>query len=143
MQPTAPLPLPARVLIVIVILTYLAFFLLEAICWMMPLIYNILVPLLDNPVDLPVPVQAITLRNLFVNQGFYNLFIACGGIYGLLQVKRGSFVMGYAFILFACISAVGAGLVLAFTTKAWLLATLQALPALVAAFLVLPKYRHT
>lgn len=118
-----------KALIIFVIIDFLLFFILEAIFWMEPFIYNILLAMFDNPpASLPYSMHALILKKLFINQGFYNLFLACGGIAGLYCIRKNKAV-GYALILLACFSAVGAGLVLALTSKAYILAFLQAVPA--------------
>lgn len=99
---------------------------------MQPVVHDILLHFLNNPVTVGYPVQALTLRNLFINQGFYNLFLVLAGLKGINLVGKGNEVAGYTLILFLCFAGVGAGIVLAFSTKAYLLAFLQAVPAAAA-----------
>jgi len=72
------------------------------------------------------------MKTVFINQGFYNLLLAAAGVTGLLLLGRGKTQAGRALVGYMCASAVGAGLVLAFTTIAYGGALLQALPAAVA-----------
>jgi putative membrane protein len=130
-----------RGLVIVVMIVHLLFFLLEAVFWMQPRVYNVLLGFLNNPVTLGYPVQALTLRNLFINQGFYNLFLVFAGLTGLHLVDKGKYPAGYALILFLCSAGVGAGIVLALTTKAFILAFLQAVPAAVAYLRVHPLYK--
>lgn len=132
-----------RIWIIIVIFVHIMFFVLEAILWMLPQVHTILINLLNNPVELDIHTQALTLRNLFINQGFYNLFLVLTASIGLNQLKNQKFAVGYALLLIVCLSAVGAGIVLAFSTKAYLLAIFQALPALVAFIRIYPIYKES
>lgn len=138
-----PLPWVMKFLIGIVLLVHVGFFTLEAICWMQPSVYTALVALLDNPVDTPASVQALTLRNLFINQGFYNLMLVVGGTSGLILIWRGHAKAGYPLLFYVCIAATVAGIVLALTTKALGLALLQAVPAVFACAGLLPRLRHS
>lgn len=133
--------LTVKILVIFVIIVHLMFFLLEAIIWMNPLVYQTLITLLNNPVSLDDATQATTLKNLFVNQGFYNLFLAISGIAGLYFVGKGKFTVGYTLILFLCFAGTGAGIVLAFSTKAYLLALIQGVSAAVTFSKVLPYFR--
>jgi putative membrane protein len=109
---------------------------------MQPQVHTILISLLDNPVSATVSTQALTLKNLFINQGFYNLFLVVGGIWGFLLVKRGKYAAGYALLLLFCFSATAAGIVLALSTKAYILAFLQCVPAFVLFLRILPLYNR-
>lgn len=130
-----------RVLIVFVIIVHCMFFILETIFWMLPEVHNILLDFLNNPVTLDYPVQALVLRNLFINQGFYNLFLVCAGLQGLYLASKGKYAIGYVLLLFLCFSATGAGIVLAFSTKAYLLAFFQAVPAAITFLRIYPLYK--
>lgn len=130
-----------KALVIFVIIDFSVFFVLEAIFWMQPFVYNILLEMFNNPPkSLSYSTHALVLKKLFINQGFYNLFLACGGIIGLYQIKKRP-VAGYLLILFICFSATGAGIVLAFTSKAYILAFLQAVPAALAFFRIYPLLR--
>jgi len=116
-------------LVIFVILDFLMFFILEAIFWMQPFVHNLLLDWFNNPpASLGYEMHALVLKKLFINQGFYNLFFAIGGIAGLNQLKR-NLQAGYVLLLLVCFAALGAGLVLALTSNAYLLAFLQAVPA--------------
>lgn len=132
-----------KALVVFVIIDFLMFFILEAIFWMQPFVHNLLLDWFNNPpASLSYDMHALVLKKLFINQGFYNLFIAVGGIAGLYQLKRNK-VVGYALILFTCFAAVGAGVVLAASSRAYLLAFLQAAPAAVAFCSIYPLFKQS
>jgi putative membrane protein len=132
-----------KALVSFVVLVHLMFFVLEAIFWMQPAIYSILLGFLDNPVSSDYPTQALTLRNLFINQGFYNLFLATTGLMGLALTNKEPRAPGFLLILVLCFCGFGAGIVLAFSTKAYVLAILQAVPAGAAFLRIYPLYRRS
>ena len=129
-------------LVIIVIIVHLMFFILESIFWMNPLVYNILLNFLNNPVKLDYPTQAIVLKNLFINQGFYNLFLAFAGLTGLYQIKNAKYVVSYTLLLFLCFAGFGAGIILACSTKAYILAIFQGIPALIAFLRIYPFFKR-
>ena len=131
-----------KTLILLVIMVHALFFILEALLWMQPEVYTRLLYFLDNPVALDDPLQAIVLKKLFINQGFYNLFLAFAGLKGLQLLKTGKYAAGYALILFLCFAATGAGIVLASSTKAYALAFFQAVPAAMAFARLVPLYKN-
>jgi putative membrane protein len=140
---TAPEPdTSGKILLGFVLIVHLMFFVLEALLWMQPQVHTLLITLLNNPVSSDTQTQALTLKNLFVNQGFYNLFLAGSGIWGFSLVKKGQYAAGYALLLTLCFSAAGAGIVLALTTKAYVLAFFQCAPACVLLLKILPKYKN-
>ena len=129
-------------LVALVIIIHLIFFVLEALFWMNPTVYSILLKFLDNPVATDYPTQALTLKNLFINQGFYNFFLAMLGLIGaFLIAKNVQRQSGYVLILALCFCGTAAGIVLAFSTKAYLLAILQAGSSGLAFWRVLPLYK--
>ena len=130
-----------KFLVVLVIIVHLMFFILEAIFWMEPMVYDILLNFLNNPVSLEYPVQAVVLKRLFINQGFYNLFLSIGGLYGYYVLGKQKYSIGYTLILFLCFCGVGAGIVLAFSTSAYILAVVQAVPAAIAFLKIYPLYQ--
>ena len=130
-----------RGLVIVVIIVHMMFFLLEAFFWMVPEVYHILLDFLNNPVRTEYPIQAITLKGLFINQGFYNLFITCAGVEGLYLVYKRNYAVGYALILFLCFCGFGAGIVLALSTRGYILAFLQAVPAALAFLNIYPLYK--
>jgi|UPI00068F629F putative membrane protein len=130
-----------KALVIFVVFDFFMFFILEAIFWMQPFVYNILLEMFNNPPkSLNFSMHALVLKKLFINQGFYNLFFALGGLAGLFYINKNKAV-GYALILLVCFSATGAGIVLAVTSKAYILAFLQAVPAAVALFKVYPLFK--
>lgn len=130
-----------KTLVVIVIIVHLLFFVLESVLWMNPIVYHQLLNLLNNPVGSGYELQALTLKKLFVNQGFYNLFLAFGGLAGLYLLKKSRFIAGYSLLIFVCFSASGAGIVLALTSKAYVLALFQLVPGAIAGIRLYTFYR--
>jgi putative membrane protein len=128
-------------LVILVIIVHIMFFVLEAIFWMNPNVHNPLLDFLNNPVTLKYEVQAVVLKNLFVNQGFYNLFLVLAGIAGLNLISKQKYSSGYTLVLLLCFSALGAGIVLACSTKAYPLAFFQAVPAGIAVLRIYPLYK--
>ena len=121
---------------------FFMFFFAEAILWMQPLVHNLLLDWFNNPpASMPYEMHALVLKKLFINQGFYNLFFAIGGIGGLLQLKKNR-IVGYGLMLRVCFAGIGAGLVLAITSNAYLLASLQCLPAAIAFYTIYPLFRQ-
>lgn len=131
-----------RGLIWVVIIVHISFFLLESLFWMRPDVHEILIQLLNNPVTSDYGLQALTLKNLFINQGFYNLFLSGAGLMGLKLVRENRRESGLVLLLFLCAAATGAGLVLAFSTRAYILAAVQALPAAFCFLKLLPDFRE-
>lgn len=129
-----------KALVIFVIVVHVLFFLLEAILWMQPAVYGPLIKLLNNPVSMNYGTQALVLKNLFVNQGFYNLFLAIGGAVGLRLVAKNRYGPGYALILLLCFAGTGAGIVLAASTKAYLLAVIQGGSAALTFYRAWPFY---
>lgn len=95
----------------------------------------------NPPKSLDFATHALVLKKLFINQGFYNLFFALGGLAGLHYVNKNKAV-GYALMTLVCFSAMGAGIVLAVTSNAYILAFLQAVPAAVALARVYPLFKN-
>ena len=118
----------ATSLVVFVIVFHVAAFALEALLWMQPGVHEPVLRRLSIS-TLEVHDQALLLRAFFVNQGFYNLFLACAGVTGLVLVNREQRSAGYALIAYMCLTAFGAGVVLAMSTRAYVGAFLQAVPA--------------
>jgi putative membrane protein len=121
-----------KALLVFVIVFHLAAFALEAVFWMQPAVYGFALSRVTDANTLDPQQQALVLRALFVNQGFYNLFLACAGGYGLRLLARGNTAAGYALVTCMCAFALGAGIVLAATTRAYVGAVFQSLPAAIA-----------
>lgn len=130
-----------QALVIFVIIDFLLFFILEAIFWMQPFVYGILLDMFNNPpASLAYSMHALVLKKLFINQGFYNLFFALGGMAGLYYIHKNKAV-GYALILLTCFAATGAGLVLALTSKAYILAFLQSVPAAIVFARIYPAFK--
>lgn len=131
-----------KALVIFVIVDFLLFFILEVIFWMQPFVHNLLLDWFNNPpADLSYEIHALVLKKLFINQGFYNLFFAFGGIFGFYQLNKNT-AIAYALLLFVCFAGIGAGLVLAITSNAYLLAFLQAVPAIIAFYKIYPFYKE-
>lgn len=131
-----------KALVIFVVFDFFMFFVLEVIFWMQPFVYTILLEMFNNPPKtLDFSTHALVLKKLFINQGFYNLFFAVGGLAGLYYLNKNKAV-GYALITFVCFSAVGAGIILAITSKAYILAFLQTVPAAFALFKVYPLLKN-
>ena len=129
----------AKALVLFVVAFHAAIFVVEAFLWMHPAVYEFALnrPAIKTTLDLPG--QALVLQASFVHQGFYNLFLASAGIAGLVFLGRGNEPVGYTLIVYMCLSAVGAGLVLATSTPATIGAILQAVPAVLALAAMLPR----
>jgi len=75
--------------------------------------------------------DAKSSRLMAFNQGFYNLFLALGILVGLAFRFLEREIYGNALIDFACLSVLGAGLVLFFSSPGLIRAAMiQSLPAL-------------
>lgn len=123
-----------RLFVYLTITTFFGFFLIEAILWTYPFVYNLLLPQLNPSLTYPNDVQATVLSALFVNQGVYNLLFGLGGVGGLLLVRAGHRDSGRALICFVCIAAVLAAITLLLTTSAYLLGVVQLLFPAIALF---------
>jgi putative membrane protein len=76
--------------------------------------------------------DALVTKDLFFNQGFYNLFLAIMNFVGVYVSIRYYAFIGYPFLLCGSGAMVGAGMVLFFTSKEMRVAALiQGLPPLV------------
>lgn len=130
----------SKILLPFVLLVHIMFFILEALLWIWPEVHAPLIELLNNPVNSDTWTQALTLKNLFINQGFYNLFLVITGVWGYFLILKRQYAAGYALLMVLCFSAAGAGIVLAFSTKAYLLAFFQAVPAILLFWRLIPKF---
>ncbi|WP_296146898.1 DUF1304 domain-containing protein [uncultured Flavobacterium sp.] len=131
-----------KALVLFVIFDFLLFFILEVIFWTQPFVHNLLLDWFNNPpADLSYEIHALVLKKLFINQGFYNLFFAIGGIFGFYLLKKNP-INAYTLLLFVCFAGIGAGLVLAITSNAYLLAFLQAVPAMIAFYKIYSFYKE-
>lgn len=119
-------------LVLFVCVFHFAAFIAEAFLWMHPSIHEPVLSRLSGPFPLDLHAHALVLQNFLVNQGFYNLFLALAGISGMVFLKRGRAQIGHTLIVYMCLSAVGAGVVLAISTSAYVGAFFQGGPAVVA-----------
>jgi putative membrane protein len=126
----------ARILVAVVALFHASIFIVETFFWMTPSVYGVALKRLVDQVG-PNPMQqAMTLKTLFVNLGFYNLFLAGAGIAGMVLLSRGNRPAGKALIVWMCVSAMCAGVVLLVSTQALIGAAAQAIPAAFALMLI-------
>ena len=106
-------------------------FLLEVFPELFPDRHNSMIMDLNPGFTDEIEVQSRILENLFDNIGFYNLFIAIGNVAGLVLAISGKRAEGTALIWYSCLFAIGAGVVLMFTTTAYVVGLVQAgLPAI-------------
>ena len=110
----------ADVFVAIVALLHVGFFVLESLLWTKPVGRRIFGLTAEKAAD---------SASLAANQGLYNLFVAAGLIWGLVE---GSFQIKVFFLAFVII----AGIVGAITAKRSIL-YIQALPGAIALALVL------
>jgi putative membrane protein len=129
----------AKALVLFVIVFHGSIFVAEAFLWMRPGVYEFALNRLAINTSLDLPAQALVLRPFFINQGFYNLFLAGAGVSGLAFLGRGNAPVGYTLITYMCLSAIGAGVVLGTSTPATIGAILQAAPATLALAVILPR----
>ncbi len=125
----------ARIFAGLLVAFHLFAFVVEVFLWMDPAVHGPAIQTLNPDSTVPIADQAAVLRTLFINQGFYNLFLAAGAAIGIVQIAKGQSASGIALLRFAAAMACGAGLVLLATTQATTTALAQA--GLGAAVLVL------
>ncbi|MGH1352946.1 MAG: DUF1304 family protein [Methyloligellaceae bacterium] len=113
------------ILVLFVILFHIGVFVAESFLWMQPFIHEFAIEKLKAGVNVEVYDQALVLKKLFYNQGFYNLFLALGGVAGLIAMARGKVTTGCALIMYMCLFATGAGLILAISAQAYIGAFMQ------------------
>jgi putative membrane protein len=128
--------------VLFVVIFHSAVFVAEALLWMQDGVHRLALPKLNYDLTFAPDEQARILRRLFVNQGFYNLFLATAGALGLYQLRRGNTAVGHTLIGYMCLSAVGAGVVLALSTRAYGGALLQAGPAAFSLWLLFRAQRR-
>lgn len=112
-----------------VALFHLLVFVAEVLLWMEPAVYGIAISKLSSETTLDAYQQALVLRPLFINQGFYNLFLAGAACAALALLRAQRREAGHALAVYALGSACAAGVVLALSTRAYVGAALQAGPA--------------
>ncbi|PJZ76781.1 DUF1304 domain-containing protein [Leptospira neocaledonica] len=119
--------LAARILAAIVGLLHVWIFIMESVLWMRPRIHR--------RFGVTDTKSAEAMKAVFLNQGFYNLFLAIGALYGAIFFEIHP---GYApaILVFSCLSVFGAGLVLLVSKPAMARAAIiQGFPPLIAVVL--------
>lgn len=105
-------------------LIHIYIFLMESILWGKPRI---------NKVFGMTSEQAENNRLFAFNQGFYNLFLALGAIFGSIMVINNSSPTAVTLMVFSCACMFGAACVLFFSAKKLLRpALIQGIPPLIA-----------
>ncbi|SNT33099.1 DUF1304 domain-containing protein [Rhodococcoides kyotonense] len=95
------MPILAQIFAAIAAALHVVIFVMESVVWTRPAVWK--------RFGVATQADADTVRPMAFNQGFYNLFLAVGIIAGL--IIGGS--AGHAVVVFACLSIVGAAVVLA------------------------------
>jgi len=103
------------------------FFALEAVFFDRPSVHRGMFRVKD-------PLFKDAIKPWATNQGFYNLFLALGGFYGVYLLSQGNVAAAKPLLQVIYASYVAAGGVLLATTGKALGAFLQAVPALVALY---------
>lgn len=104
-------------------------FITEVFLWSTPVVYERAITKIITPETVSVVDKMLTLKPLFINQGFYNLFLALGGIAGLIVYKLQNRL---DLVIYICMYIVGAGIVLASTSTAYIGALVQGGPPALA-----------
>lgn len=117
---------------IITVLVHILVFVFESLLWLNPLVHERALSKLNAPTEVGFYEQAQILDVLFFNQGFYNLFVALGGITGLVLYRIGRQREGMALVCNMCLFAFGASVVLASTSVAYIGSGVQGLPPLLA-----------
>ncbi|WP_167675818.1 DUF1304 domain-containing protein [Rhodococcus sp. B10] len=95
------MPILAQIFAALAAVLHVAIFVMESVLWTRPTVWK--------RFGVASQADADTVRPMAFNQGFYNLFLALGIVGGL--IVGGS--AGHAVVIFACLSIVGAAVVLA------------------------------
>ncbi|PJZ70406.1 hypothetical protein CH373_04855 [Leptospira perolatii] len=120
--------LTARILAALVGLLHVWIFIMESILWMRPAIYR--------RFGVSDSKSAEAMKSIFLNQGFYNLFLAIGALYGAIFFEL-HVTYAPAIMMFACLSVFGAGTVLLVSKPSMARAAIiQGLPPLIALVLI-------
>ncbi|EQA36047.1 PF06993 family protein [Leptospira inadai serovar Lyme str. 10] len=120
--------LAARIIAGVVGALHVWIFLMESVLWMRPAIHRRF-GVTDRK-------TAEMMKSIFLNQGYYNLFLAIGTLYGAIFFDyHANFAP--AIMLFSCLSVFGAGTVLLLSNPSMARAAIiQGLPPLVAVALL-------
>ncbi|MBI3395740.1 MAG: DUF1304 domain-containing protein [Spirochaetia bacterium] len=121
--------LAARIIAGLVGLLHVWIFMMESVLWMRPAIFG--------RFGVKGKEQAELMKSVFFNQGFYNLFLAVGALYGALFFEMHA-AYAPAIMMFSCASVFGAGLVLLLSAGARMAraAIIQGLPPAIALALI-------
>jgi putative membrane protein len=116
----------AAVAIVVAALAHVLFFVMESVLFARPAVWRRFSVQSQHDAD--------TIRPWALNQGYYNLFLALGGLAGAVALALDERTVGVTLIAFAAASMAGAGVVLLASGGARYLqaAAVQAVPPLVA-----------
>jgi putative membrane protein len=116
----------AQVAAVVAAVIHVLFFVLESVLFRRPAVWR--------RFGIGSQRDADTVGPMALNQGFYNLFLALGGLAGAIAIGLGQETVGRTLVAFATACMLGAGLVLVITGgRAFLrAAAVQAVPPLAA-----------
>ena len=118
------MPILAGLFAAVAAALHVLIFVMESVLWAQPKVWK--------RFSVANQAEADVLRPMAFNQGFYNLFLAIGIVVGL--IVGGS--VGHALVMFACLSIVGAAIVLAVGGKQYYRAALsQGITPLIAVIL--------
>ena len=132
----------AIIFVVLTAIFHVLFFVAESILWLQPYIYeNFLSQAGQFEVD--INTQAKIMETVFFNQGFYNLFLALGLLYGLFTFHKSRSKEAQFLIKYICLYCVGAALVLFFSAGAIKGAIVQGIPPLVALIAIYFNNKHS
>ncbi len=102
---------------VVTVLAHTLFFVVESFLWLNPVVHERVLTKLNVPTNASLYEQAKILEVLFFNQGYYNLFVALGGIAGLALYRKGKIQESITLVTYVCFFALAASLVLAYSTR--------------------------
>jgi len=86
---------------------------------MNPAVHSFVLKDKDPLVNVELYQQALILKMLFINQGFYNLMVAAGGILGVLLIAKGKESEGLHLLGYMPLFATVAGITLLFSSRAY------------------------
>jgi putative membrane protein len=119
------MPIVGVVAAIVAALVHAWFFALESVLFDRPTVFR--------RFGIRSAADAAIVRPMAFNQGFYNLFLAAGITAGLVLIALGEVDAGRAIVLFACVSMIGAALVLVASNRRFATAAaIQGGPPLVA-----------
>ncbi|MCE9598841.1 MAG: DUF1304 domain-containing protein [Spirochaetia bacterium] len=112
----------SRIIAALAGLLHIWIFVMESVLWLRPAIHRRF-----GITDIK---QAELMKNVFYNQGFYNLFLAIGALYGAICFNTHP-MFAPAIMVFACLCGAGLALLSSRRTMARA-AIIQGLPPLIA-----------